>query len=56
MPRKIKSSDYTHSVWSGQKYEHPQTQAELRAESLSVLRNHPTIGKLIAKQSQAPSN
>ena len=48
MARKtIKASDYTHSVWSGEKYDRPMTQAELVAESMKVLRNHPTISKLL---------
>lgn len=50
MARKtVKASDYTHSVWSGKKYDRPQTQADLVAESMKVLRNHPTIGRLLAK-------
>lgn len=50
MARRSKASDYTHSVWSGEKYERPQTEAELIAESMSVLRRHPTIGKMLAKR------
>lgn len=38
---------YTHSVWSGRKYDRPMTQAELIAESMAVLRRHPTIGKAL---------
>jgi hypothetical protein len=50
MARKtVKASDYTHSVWSGEKYDRPQTQAELTAESMKVLRRNPTIGRLMAK-------
>lgn len=45
MVRKIKASDYTHSVWSGEKYDRPRTTAELVAESMAILRRHPTIGK-----------
>jgi hypothetical protein len=50
MRKTIKAEDYTHSVWSGKKYDRPQTQAELVAESMKVLRAHPTIGKLLAKK------
>ena len=49
MAKQIKAEDYTHSVWSGKKYDRPQTQAELVVESMKVLRNHPTIGKMISK-------
>ena len=47
MPKQIKAEDYTHSVWSGEKYDRPMTQAELIAESMKVLRRHPTISKLL---------
>ena len=50
MAKQPKSSDYTHSVWSGEKYDRPMTQSELIAESMKVLRNHPTIGKLLPKR------
>ncbi len=54
MSRKtIKASDYTHSVWSGEKYDRPMTQAELVAESMKVLRNHPTISKLLPTKTEA---
>lgn len=49
MSKKIKAEDYTHSVWSGKKYDRPMTQAELVAESMKVLRSHPTISKLLKK-------
>lgn len=37
-----KAADYTHSVWSGKKYDRPQTQEELTAESKAVLASSPT--------------
>lgn len=42
-----KAATYTHSVWTGKKYAKPQTQAQLIAESMAILRRHPTIGHLI---------
>ncbi len=45
--KRTKASDYTHSVWSGAKYDRPRTQAELIAESMAVLRRHPTLGKCL---------
>lgn len=42
-----KAAEYTHSVWSGKKYAAVQTNESLAAESLAILRNHPTIGRLI---------
>ena len=42
-----KAEDYTHSPWSGKKYGRPQTIEELTAESLAILRRHPTIGKCL---------
>lgn len=47
-----RAKDYTHSVWSGKAYDKPMTQAELIAESMKVLRGHPTIGKLISGASE----
>lgn len=48
MAKKLpKAEDYTHSVWSGEKYERPMTHAELVAESTKVLRTHPTISKCL---------
>lgn len=44
----VKASDYTNSVWSGKKYDRLQTQDDLTAESLNILRRHPTIGRLMA--------
>ena len=46
MAKQPKAKDYTHSVWSGEKYSRPQTQDELTAESKAVLRRHPTIGRM----------
>jgi hypothetical protein len=45
MAKTAKARDYTHSVWSGKKYDRPQTNKEMVAESMKVLRNHPTIGR-----------
>ena len=45
----LQAAQYTHSVWSGATYSKPMTAAELAAESMRVLRNHPTISKLIRK-------
>ena len=42
-----KAATYTHSVWTGKRYAKPQTQAQLIAESLAILRAHPTIGRLM---------
>lgn len=42
-----KPTKYTHSAWSGKKYDHPMTVEDLTKESLNVLRNHPTIGKCL---------
>lgn len=47
MTKRTKASDYTHSVWSGKQYAKPQTMAELVAESMKVLRAHPTISKCL---------
>lgn len=41
--KKYKAEDYTHSVWSGQQYDRPQTQDELTAESKAVLAANPAI-------------
>lgn len=43
MKRTPKAKDYTHSVWSGEKYARQQTQEELTAESKAALAAHPTI-------------
>jgi hypothetical protein len=40
-----KTSDYDRSVWSGQKYSRSQTVDDLTAESKTILRKHPTIGR-----------
>jgi len=45
MANKVKAQDYTRSVWSGEKYERPQTQAELTSESMKVLNSHPTASR-----------
>ena len=45
-----KAATYTHSVWSGKQYDRPQTAAELAAESMAILRRHPTISKLLPKK------
>lgn len=45
MAKRIKAEDYTHSVWSGEKYSSTQTIETLTAESKKVLRNHPTASK-----------
>jgi len=39
----------THSPWTGKRYGKKQTQAQLIAESMAMLRRHPTIGKCLAK-------
>jgi hypothetical protein len=39
----VKAADYTHSVWSGKKYDRPQTQEDLTAESKAVLASNPAI-------------
>lgn len=44
---KTAASRYTHSAWTGKKYARRQTHAELLAESMAILRNHPTIGKTL---------
>ena len=48
--KRDKANEYTHSAWSGEKYDRPQTTEELAAESMAVLRRHPTIGKLLQEQ------
>lgn len=48
------AAEYTHSVWSGKKYDKPRTHAQLAAESMKVLRSHPTIGKLVGKPLAIP--
>lgn len=45
MAKQTKAEDYTHSVWSGKKYSRPQTTKELVAESMKVLRSHPTASR-----------
>ena len=42
-----KAAQYKHSVWSGKKYDRPQTAAELAAESMRILRSHPAIGAVL---------
>jgi hypothetical protein len=49
MTRKVKASDYTHSVWTGKKYNRQQTDSDLANESRKVLNRHPTIGRLLAR-------
>ena len=41
------AKDCTHSVWTGKKYDKPKTHAEILAESMAILRRHPTLGKLV---------
>jgi hypothetical protein len=48
-----KAEDYTHSVWTGKKYDRPQTQAELIAESMAILRRHPTMSKCLIGSKRA---
>lgn len=43
MAKNIKAEDYTRSVWSGKKYDRPQTQEELIAESKAVIAANPTV-------------
>jgi hypothetical protein len=43
MSKRIKPSDYTHSVWSGKKYDRPQTLDELTNEGKAV------VAKLLAE-------
>lgn len=40
--KKYKAENYTHSIWSGEKYDRPQTQEELTAESKTVIASSPT--------------
>ena len=47
------AAKYTHSIWSGKKYERPQTVDELAAESMRVLSNNPAIARLMAKMKES---
>jgi hypothetical protein len=51
MSKQSKPSDYTHSVWSGKKYDKPQTMESLVEEGLRVINAHSAIRQNTAKRS-----
>ena len=51
-PKDMRKAGYTHSPWTGKAYDKPMTQADLLAESMAVLRRHPTISKYLAQRAR----
>lgn len=50
MKSKSSKTKYTHSVWSGEKYDHAPTVDELTKEGKEVLQRNPAIARAMSRE------